>query len=48
MLENISDYLSLGLILFFPATLCTYFFVERSKKKKARILADQEKYFREW
>lgn len=48
MLETLSDYLSFGVIIFFLVALCAIFFVERSKKKKARILASQEKYFREW
>lgn len=48
MLENLSDYLSLIVIILIPATLITFFLLHKLKRRKARILANQDKYYREW
>lgn len=48
MLENISDYLSFALLMAFPISLLSLAFMRLMHRRRARILANQEKYYREW
>lgn len=48
MLESISDYISLSIILAFPISLMIVALNGFMKKRKAKILANSEKYYREW
>lgn len=48
MLETMSDYISLSIMLAFPGALIVVAFHSFLKKRKAKILANSEKYYREW
>ncbi len=48
MLEYISDYLSFGILMAFPISWILYFVVKLLRHRKAKLLANQEKYYREW
>lgn len=48
MLENISDYLSFAILMAFPVSLCAWGCSRLHHRRRAKILANQEKYYREW
>ncbi|MEG0823728.1 MAG: hypothetical protein RSG07_04415 [Erysipelotrichaceae bacterium] len=48
MIENISDYLSIISIALIPISLLTLLAYKRFKNRKAKLLSNREKYFREW
>lgn len=48
MLENISDYLSFALLMAFPISWIVYFLMKLLRHRRAKLLANQEKYYREW
>lgn len=48
MLECISDYLSFALLMAFPISWIFFFLVKFFHHRKAKLLANQEKYYREW
>ncbi|MCI9293384.1 MAG: hypothetical protein HFF01_00230 [Erysipelotrichaceae bacterium] len=48
MLENISDYLSFAILMAFPISWIVYFLVKLIHHRRAKLLANQEKFYREW
>lgn len=48
MLENISDYLTFFILMAFPISLLSYACYRFVRRRRAKILANQEKYYREW
>lgn len=48
MLENLSDYISFGILMAFPIMLLMVFVYRLRRRRKAKLLANQEKYYREW
>ena len=48
MLETISDYISIVIMMMFPLTLLGAAVRSFMKRRKAKILANSEKYYREW
>lgn len=48
MLECISDYLSFGLLMTFPISWLAFLFYKLFKRRRAKLLANQEKFYREW
>lgn len=48
MLENISDYLSFAILMAFPISAISYIVLKLFRKRRAKLLANQEKYYREW
>lgn len=48
MLENLSDYLSFALLMAFPIALMLYAWIRYRRHHRAKVLANQEKYYREW
>lgn len=48
MLENISDYLSFAVLMAFPISCIVWAIVKHSRRRRAKLLANQEKLYREW
>ncbi len=48
MLECISDYLSFGVLMAFPISWILFFLVKLIRRRREKLLANQEKYYREW
>lgn len=48
MLENINDYITFAILMAFPISLLGLAIHHLRKHRRARILANQEKYYREW
>lgn len=48
MLENISDYLTFAILMAFPISLLGYACYRFFRRRRAKLLANQEKYYREW
>ncbi len=48
MLECISDYLSFGLLMAFPISWLALLVIKLFRKRRAKLLANQEKFYREW
>lgn len=48
MLECISDYLSFGLLMAFPISWLALLLYKLFKRRRAKLLANQEKFYREW
>lgn len=48
MLETLSDYLSIAIMISFPMMLLGFALHGLMKKRKAKIMANSEKYYREW
>lgn len=48
MLENISDYLSFAVLMAFPISCIVWVIAKRYRRRRAKLLANQEKFYREW
>lgn len=48
MLECISDYLSFAILMAFPISWLLFFLMKFIRHRKEKLLANQEKYYREW
>ncbi|MCI8541561.1 MAG: hypothetical protein HFE68_00160 [Erysipelotrichaceae bacterium] len=48
MLECISDYLSFALLMAFPTSWLVWFLMKFYRRRREKLLANQEKYYREW
>ncbi|MEG0313779.1 MAG: hypothetical protein RR646_00795 [Erysipelotrichaceae bacterium] len=48
MIENLSDYLSIISIALIPISILALFAYKKIRNRKAKLLSNREKYFREW
>lgn len=48
MLECISDYLSFALLMAFPISWLVLLLYKLFQRRRAKLLANQEKFYREW
>lgn len=48
MLENISDYLSFAVLMAFPISWIVWLMMKVLRRRRAKLLANQEKFYREW
>jgi len=48
MLECISDYLSFALLMAFPISWIVWMLMKYVQHRREKLLANQEKYYREW
>ena len=48
MIENMSDVMSLLCLGSFPALMAIMFFVSLLKKRRTKLIANREQYYREW